>query len=246
MEIKIKRTSYGFILSQSHYVDNILGKFDKDNSGIAKTPVDVTVHLSKNKTESVSQVEYFKVVGSQMYLMNCIRPHITYAVNKLSRYMSNPGTKHWQAIMRVLKHLRFIHDYGMYYTRYPVVLERYNDANWISNVKDSKSYSGYVFTLEGAVVSWKSSKQTVISISMMESKFIALDKCGKKAKWLLHFLEDIPRWSKVMPPICIHCDSQFSICRAQNSMYNGKSRHIYRRHNTINNYSQLGLYLYIM
>ena len=36
-----------------------------------------------------------------------------------------------------------------------------------------------------------------------------------------------------MPPICIHCDSQSAIGRAQNSMYNGKSRHIRRRHNTI-------------
>ena len=53
IKIKIK-TSYGLILSQSHYVDNILGKFDKDNSGIAITPVDETLHLSKNKVESVS------------------------------------------------------------------------------------------------------------------------------------------------------------------------------------------------
>ena len=30
--IKIKRTSGRLILSQSHYVDNILGRFDKDNS----------------------------------------------------------------------------------------------------------------------------------------------------------------------------------------------------------------------
>ena len=36
-----------------------------------------------------------------------------------------------------------------------------------------------------------------------------------------------------MPPICIHCDSQFSIDRAQNSMHNGKSRHIRHKHNTI-------------
>ena len=54
--IKIIRTSYGLILSQSHYVDNILGKFDKDNYGITRTLVDVTLHLSKNKGESVSQV----------------------------------------------------------------------------------------------------------------------------------------------------------------------------------------------
>ena len=69
--IKIKRTLKGLILSQSHYVDNILGNSDKDNSSIAKTPIDVTLHLSKNKGESVSQVEYSMVIGSLMYLMNC-------------------------------------------------------------------------------------------------------------------------------------------------------------------------------
>ena len=36
-----------------------------------------------------------------------------------------------------------------------------------------------------------------------------------------------------MSPICIHCDSQSAIGRAHNVMYNGKSRHIRRRHNTI-------------
>ena len=35
--IKIIRTSVGLMLSESHYVDNILGKFDKDNFGIDKT-----------------------------------------------------------------------------------------------------------------------------------------------------------------------------------------------------------------
>ena len=72
-------------------------------------------------------------------------------------------------------------------------------VNWISNVKDSKSYSGYVFTLGSGAISWKSSKQTVIARSTMESKFIALDKCGEEAEWLRHFLEDIPRWPKLVP-----------------------------------------------
>ena len=43
----------------------------------------------------------------------------------------------------MLKYLGFTHDYGLHYTRYPTVLEGYNDANWISNVKDSKSQTGY-------------------------------------------------------------------------------------------------------
>ena len=67
----------------------------------------------------------------------------------------------------------------------------------------------------------------------MESEFIALDKAGEEAEWLRHFLEDIPMWSKPVLAICIHCDSQSAIGRAQNNMYNGKSRHIRRRHNTV-------------
>lgn len=67
----------------------------------------------------------------------------------------------------------------------------------------------------------------------MESEFIALDKAGEEAEWLRNFLEDIPNWPRPVPAICIHCDSQAAIGRAQNHIYNGKSRHIRRRHNTV-------------
>ena len=76
-------------------------------------------------------------------------------------------------------------------------------------------------------------KKTIIAKSMMEFEFISLDKCGEEVEWLRHFLEDIPRWPKSIPPICIHCDSQSTIGGAQNSMYNGKSRQICHRHNTV-------------
>ena len=239
--IKITRISDGLILSQSHYVDKILEKFNKDDSGVARTPLDNSLHLSKNRGEGISQVEYSRVIGSLMYLMSCTRPDIAYTVSRLSRYTSNPSADHWKAIVRVLKYLRYTRNYGLHYTRYPAVLEGYSDANWISDIKDSKSTSGYVFTLAGAAVSWKSSKQTVIARSTMESEFIALDKCGEEAEWLRHFLEDIPKWQKPVPPICIHCDSQSAIGRAQSNMYNGKSRHIRRRHNTIRQLLSTGI-----
>jgi hypothetical protein len=99
------------------------------------------------------------------------------------------------------------------YTRYPTVLEGYSDANWISDTNDTKSTSGYVFTLGGAAVSWKSSKQICIARSTMESEFIALDKVGEEVEWLHHFLEDMSMWTKPVPHICIHCDSQSAIGR---------------------------------
>ena len=176
--IRISITYGGLILSQSHYIEKLLDKFDKDESNIARVPVDINLHLSKNICQSISQLEDFRIIGSLMYVMNYTRPDIAYSISKLSRYTSNPRVDHWKAIIKVLRYLRYTLNYGLNYTRYPVVLEGYSDANWISNMKDIKSTSGYVFTLGGVVVSWKSSKQTCIAKSTMESEFIALDKAG--------------------------------------------------------------------
>ena len=75
----------------------------------------------------------------------------------------------------------------------------------------------------------------------MKYEFIALNKCGEETKWLCHFLEDIPRWLKSVLPICIHCDSQSAISRAQNNIYNGKSKHIHCKHNTIRQLLSIGV-----
>ena len=82
-------------------------------------------------------------------------------------------------------------------------------------------------------MSWKSSKQTCIARCTMEYEFIALDKAGEEAEWLRHLLEDISIWPQPVSAICIHCDSQSAIGRVRSHIYNGKSRHIRRRHNTI-------------
>ena len=113
-----------------------------------------------------------------MYIMNCIRPDLAYTVSRLSRYSHNLSKDHWFALVRVLQYLKYTMNYGLHFTRYPPVLEGYCDANWISNHSESKSTSGQVFTLGGAAISWKPSKQTVNTWSTMEAEFVALDKAA--------------------------------------------------------------------
>ena len=231
--IQIKRNNEGYILTQSHYVEKILNKYDQSNCKVAVTPFDANCKLKKNTGDAVSQLQYSQVIGSLMYLMNGTRPDIAYLVSRLSRYTSNSGKDHWEALVRVLRYLKYTMTYGLHYTKYPPVLEGYSDANWISDNTETKSTSGYVFTLGGAAISWKSSKQTCIARSTMESEFIALDKAAEEAEWLRNFLEDIPVWHKPVTAICIHCDSMAAQARAKSNIYNGKSRQIKHRHNTI-------------
>ena len=87
-----------------------------------------------------------------MYLMNFSRPDIAYVVCRLSGYIYNPSNDHWSALTRLMKCLRGTMNYGILYSRFPTMLEGYNDANWISSSNEIKSTSGYVFTLGGGVV----------------------------------------------------------------------------------------------
>ncbi|GJZ96584.1 zinc finger, CCHC-type containing protein [Tanacetum coccineum] len=140
--IRIKHGSNGIAISQFYYIEKVLKKFNYFDCTLVGTPMDTSEKLMPNNGQAISQLEYSRVIGCLMYAMTCTRPDTAFAVGKLSMYTSNPGTQHWQAIQRVLKYLKKTMDYRLTYTGYPLVLEGYTDASWISNTKDNSSTSG--------------------------------------------------------------------------------------------------------
>ena len=109
--------------------------------------------LRKNQRIARDQLGYSQIIGSLIYLASAKRPDISFAVSKLSQFMSNLGDNHWRALERVLRYLKGTMSYGIHYTGYPKLLEGFCDANWISDVDEYYATSGYVFLLGGGVVS---------------------------------------------------------------------------------------------
>jgi len=62
---------------------------------------------------------------------------------------------------------------------------------------------------------------------------IALATASEEASWLRSLLAEIPLWEKPLPVVLIHCDSTAAIAKIKNHYYNGKRRHIRRKHSTI-------------
>ncbi|GKG14441.1 zinc finger, CCHC-type containing protein, partial [Tanacetum coccineum] len=149
MGIRIKHESNRIAISQPHYIEKVLKKFNYFDCTPVSTPMDTSEKLMPNNGQAVSQLEYSRVIGCLMYAMTCTRRGIAFVISKVSRYTSNPGTQHWQAIQWVLKYLKKIMDYRLTYTGYPLVLEGYTNASWISNIEDNSSTSGWVFLLGG-------------------------------------------------------------------------------------------------
>ncbi|GJU59536.1 zinc finger, CCHC-type containing protein [Tanacetum coccineum] len=198
--IRIKHENKGIVITQSHYIEKILKKFNREDCSSVSTPMDPVEKLKPN------------------------------TVCRLSRFTSNPSRQHWQAITRVFKYLKGTMNYGLSYMGYPSVLEGYSDASWINHVEDSSSMSGWVFLLGGGAISWASKKQTCITGSTMESEFVALAAAGKEAEWLRNLIHEIPIWPKPIAPISIRCDSAPTMAKDYSQIYNGKSRHLGVRH----------------
>ena len=238
--IKITRSEKGISLDQSHYIEKILKKYNYFNCKPACTPYDPSVKLFKNTGDGVRQTEYASIIGSLRYATDCTRPDIAYVVGLLCRFTSRPSVEHWQAIERVMRYLKRTMNLGLHYYKYPTVLEGYSDADWNTLSDDSKATSGYIFSLAGGAVSWKSKKQTILAQSTMESEMIALATASEEAGWLRGLLAEIPLGEKPIPAVLIHCDSTAAIAKIQNRYYNGKRRQIRRKHSTVREFLSTG------
>ncbi|XP_060202895.1 uncharacterized protein LOC132631326 [Lycium barbarum] len=62
--------SEGFVVSGKE--KKVLEKFKYLDFKVAKTPIDMNLALAKNKGDSHSQLDYARVLGSLMYIMNGI------------------------------------------------------------------------------------------------------------------------------------------------------------------------------
>ncbi|GJV11722.1 zinc finger, CCHC-type containing protein [Tanacetum coccineum] len=92
--IKILRKENRLMLTQSHYIEKILKRFDNFNCLPVSTLFEVGSKLTYNTARILAQNKYAKVIGSLMYAMTCTRPDIAYDVGRLSRHTSSPDKEH--------------------------------------------------------------------------------------------------------------------------------------------------------
>jgi len=116
-------------LCQSHYIEKILKRFNSFNVAPVRTPYDSSIHFKKNRRPTAPQIEYAKIIGSTIFLMNYTCPNIAYAVSKLSRYTHNPAKEHWDALHRLLRYLRGTVDWCLHFCKFPTILDGFCDAN---------------------------------------------------------------------------------------------------------------------
>ncbi|KAG6424827.1 hypothetical protein SASPL_115247 [Salvia splendens] len=127
-------------------------------------PIRDTGHPMKDPSK------YRRQIGRLLYL--CItRPDITFAVHKLSKYVSKPCDEHWEATKKILRYLKRTPGYGLFYSsKNDSTLNIFSDVDWAACPDTRRSMTCYCLFLGSSLVSWKEKKQHTVSRSSAEAE----------------------------------------------------------------------------
>ena len=106
---------------------------------------------TNEEKKEMSHIPYSSAVGSLMYAMVCTRPDIAHVVGTVSRFLSNPGKEHWEAVKWILRYLKGTADMELCFSSGKPELVCYTDSDLGGNLDNSKSTSGYLITFAGGL-----------------------------------------------------------------------------------------------
>ncbi|CAI7934186.1 unnamed protein product [Closterium sp. NIES-54] len=114
-------------------------------------------------------------------------------------------------------------DVGLVYGGGDLVLRGYTDSDYANEV-GCHSVGGYVFTLGGAAVSWRTKHQTVIATSTAEAEYIAMFEGAREATYLRRLCDDLgfPQ----QEPTVLFVDNQSAISLATGEQMSQRTKHM--------------------
>ncbi|CAJ2671557.1 unnamed protein product [Trifolium pratense] len=224
-------------MSQEHYIKRVLQRFQMENSKAVSTPLATHFKLSSKQSPSnedetfdMKRVPYASAVGSLMYAMVCTRPDIAHVVGTVSRFLSNPGREHWNAVKWVLRYLRGTTGMRLCFGGDKPTLEGYSDSDMAGDIDFRKSTSGYMIKFAGGVVAWQSRLQKCVALSTTKAEFIVITEACKELLWLKKFLQEL---GFVQDKYVLFVDSQSVIHLGKNPTFHNRSKHIDVRYHWI-------------
>ena len=208
--ILVDQSENGVFIFQGKYVEEVLKRFNMQNSKAAVTPTVMGLKLTKEDSSKDFDPKLYKsIVGSLMYL-TATRPDIMHAVSLISRFMERPKETHWQEAKRILRYVNGTKGFGILYSSSEsFMLIGYTDSDRAGSVDDRKSTSGYVFHMGSGAISWASKKQPIVALSTAEAEYVAAIAAACQAVWLRRVLRDFCHEQE--KGTTIYCDNSSAI-----------------------------------
>ena len=164
--IAVARGPTGLFLSQRKYALEIVDECRLLGAKLSDTPIGENHKLALASRSYLDDARrYRRLVGRLIYL-NITGPNVCYAVHILSQFMQAPRQEHMTAACQVLCYIKGSPDCRILLRANNVLhLSVFCDSDWGACPLTRHCLTGYLVTLGGSPISWKTKKQTTVSRS---------------------------------------------------------------------------------
>jgi hypothetical protein len=246
MQLKVDQTSYVDLIVSRFGLDDEIKHKDR----ATPLPAGSSVHqiqqaLGKCDDEELKQwakeYSYPMIIGSLIHAMVHTRPDIAYAVSILSRSMANPELWHYKGARHLILYLRSTRELGLTYNQrnmheqkarvtaatdhhHDPYFEAAVDASFADDDDTHRSTSGFVVWFGGSPIEWECKRQPLVTMSTMESEYVAASRCVLSVRFLQKFLAFVELERK--HPTKIHEDNAACIAITNKPVHRQRSKHI--------------------
>lgn len=172
---------------------------------------------------SEDATRFRSVVGALQYL-SLTRPDISFSVNRVCQFLSQPTTSHWAAVKRILRYLCATIDLGLCFNKSSSsLLSAFSDVDWAGNPDDRRSTGGFTIFFGGNLISWGSRKHPTVSRSSTKAEYKEIANATAELIWLQVLLRELGV-SQNRPPT-LWCDNIGATYLTANPIFHRRMKH---------------------
>ena len=254
-EINFKDNGRKAIVKQPHLISNLELKFGDEVKGLRKylTPGTPSLRQVRETEEDKKlspslQLRYRSGVGMLLYLVKHTRPDIANYVRELYKCLDGSTPASYKELLRVVKYVLDSKDMGLKF--YPSGARNcawsilcFTDSDYAGDEVSRRSVSGYIISVHGVPVQWRSKSQQSVTLSSTEAEWIALSEAVKDIMFLKYLCESMG--IRVQLPITVRVDNMGAVFMSKNVTTTTRTKHVDIRTKFVREYVQDGVIMIV-
>lgn len=120
--------------------------------------------------EDIVDPIYYRSIVEKLIKFNHLCPNVFYSFKIMDRFMMRLQILHLTTIKYILRYIVRTLDYDIFYSKnLTITFSQYVDIDWAWDLSNDRSTIGFIFMLEGSLITWLLKRKPIIALSSLEA-----------------------------------------------------------------------------
>jgi hypothetical protein len=224
--------------NQELYINKILQRWGMSTCHPLPTPFpakadDVITALAEPILNPDPKIikEFQELCGALLYVQVHTVPEISWTLSLLTKYMTKAGPIHLATAKKILRYLQGRKSIPITWCaqacrepHLPGHIYGYADASFADVKPERTSSMGYVFIINNAAVSWRSTRSPIVVLNACEAEVVSLSSACQEAVYLRKLCNELGFIQT--SPTTMYEDCESAVALSKENRFRNRSKHI--------------------